>query len=33
MNDTLIRQWTMLRTIPRAPRRIDAPAIHARLKV
>lgn len=32
MNDTLLRQWAMLRAIPRAPRRIDAPAIHARLK-
>lgn len=31
MNDTLMRQWTMLRTIPRHPRRVDAPTIHARL--
>lgn len=31
MNDTLMRQWTMLRAIPRHPRRIDAPTIHARL--
>lgn len=31
MNDTLMRQWAMLRTIPRYPRRIDAPTIHARL--
>ena len=32
MNDTLLRQWAMLRVIPRSPRRIDAPAIHARLR-
>ena len=32
MNDTLMRQWAMLRVIPRSPRRIDAPAIHARLR-
>ena len=32
MNDTLMRQWSMLRAIPRYPRRIDAPTIHARLK-
>lgn len=31
MNDTLMRQWAMLRAIPRHPRRIDAPTIHARL--
>lgn len=31
MNDTLMRQWAMLRVIPRHPRRIDAPTIHARL--
>jgi predicted DNA-binding transcriptional regulator YafY len=31
MNDTLMRQWAMLRSIPRYPRRIDAPTIHARL--
>lgn len=31
MNDTLMRQWAMLRTIPRHPRRVDAPTIHARL--
>lgn len=31
MNDTLMRQWAMLRAIPRYPRRIDAPTIHARL--
>ena len=31
MNDTLIRQWAMLRAIPRHPRRVDAPTIHTRL--
>lgn len=31
MNDTLMRQWAMLRAIPRYPRRIDAPALHAKL--
>lgn len=31
MNDTLIRQWAMLRAIPRYPRRVDAPTIHASL--
>ncbi len=31
MNDTLMRQWAMLRAIPRYPRRVDAPTIHARL--
>lgn len=31
MNDTLMRQWVMLRTIPRYPRRIDAPTILSRL--
>lgn len=31
MNDTLIRQWAMLRAIPRHPRRVDASTIHARL--
>jgi predicted DNA-binding transcriptional regulator YafY len=31
MNDTLMRQWAMLRAIPRHPKRIDAPTIHARL--
>ena len=31
MNDTLMRQWMMLRAIPRHPRRIDAPTIHAML--
>jgi predicted DNA-binding transcriptional regulator YafY len=31
MNDTLMRQWAMLRAIPRPPRRIGAPALHARL--
>ena len=29
MNDTLMRQWAMLRAIPRHPRRVDAPSIHA----
>ncbi len=28
MNDTLMRQWAMLRAIPRHPRRIDAPTLH-----
>lgn len=32
MNDTLIRQWAMLRAIPRHPRRVDASTIHARLR-
>ena len=32
MNDTLMRQWAMLRAIPRHPRRVDAPTIHARLR-
>ena len=32
MNDTLMRQWAMLRAIPRHPRRIDAPTIHGRLR-
>ncbi len=32
MNDTLMRQWAMLRAIPRYPRRVDAPTIHARLR-
>jgi predicted DNA-binding transcriptional regulator YafY len=31
MNDTLMRQWAMLRAIPRHPRRVDARTIHARL--
>lgn len=31
MNDTLMRQWMILRAIPRHPRRIDAPTIHAML--
>lgn len=31
MNNTLMRQWTMLRAIPRHPRRIDALTIHAHL--
>jgi predicted DNA-binding transcriptional regulator YafY len=31
MNDTLMRQWAMLRAIPRHPRRVDAPTISARL--
>lgn len=32
MSDTLIRQWAMLRTIPRFPKRIDATTIHTRLQ-
>lgn len=32
MNDTLMRQWAMLRAIPRHPRRVDAPTIHARMR-
>ena len=31
MNDTLMRQWMILRAIPRHPRRIDEPTIHAML--
>jgi predicted DNA-binding transcriptional regulator YafY len=31
MNDTLLRQWAMLRLIPRFPRRIDTPTIHSQL--
>jgi predicted DNA-binding transcriptional regulator YafY len=31
MNDTLMRQWAMLRAIPRHPRRVDARTIHGRL--
>ena len=31
MNDTLMRQWAMLRAIPRHPQRVDAQTIHARL--
>jgi predicted DNA-binding transcriptional regulator YafY len=31
MNDSLMRQWVMLRAIPRHPRRVDAPTIHAKL--
>jgi predicted DNA-binding transcriptional regulator YafY len=31
MNDTLMRQWAMLRLIPRFPRRIDTPTIHSQL--
>lgn len=31
MNDTLMRQWAMLRAIPRHPRRVDAPTIHGQL--
>jgi predicted DNA-binding transcriptional regulator YafY len=31
MNDTLMRQWAILRAIPRHPRRVDAPTIHVRL--
>ena len=31
MNDTLMRQWAMLRLIPRHPRRIDTPTIHNHL--
>lgn len=32
MNDSLMRQWAMLRAIPRHPRRIDAPTIHGQLR-
>lgn len=31
MNNTLMRQWAMLRAIPRHPRRVDAPTIHVQL--
>ena len=31
MNDTLMRQWAILRGIPRHPRRVDAQTIHASL--
>ena len=31
MNDTLMRQWAMMRLIPRFPRRIDTPTIHSQL--
>jgi hypothetical protein len=31
MNDSLMRQWAMLRLIPRFPRCIDAPIIHSQL--
>jgi len=32
MDYTLIRQWAVLRMIPRHPRRIDAPSIHKKLE-
>jgi predicted DNA-binding transcriptional regulator YafY len=32
MDNTMIRQWTELRMIPRHPRRIDAPSIHRKLE-
>jgi hypothetical protein len=32
MSDTLLRQWEMLRSIPRAPRKIDASTLMARLE-
>jgi len=32
MSETLLRQWEMLRSIPRAPRKIDAGALMARLE-
>lgn len=32
MNDTLMRQWAMLRAIPRHPRKIDARTLHAHLQ-
>lgn len=31
MNDALMRQWAMLRALPRFPRRTDAPALRQRL--
>jgi predicted DNA-binding transcriptional regulator YafY len=31
MNDTLMRHWAMLRAMPRHPRRVDAPTLHAKL--
>jgi predicted DNA-binding transcriptional regulator YafY len=33
MSDTLLRQWEMLRSIPRFPRKIDAGALMVRLEV
>lgn len=32
MNDTMMRQWAMLRSIPRYPRRIDAPTLVNKLQ-
>jgi len=31
MNDTLMRHGAILRAVPRYPRRIDAPTLHAKL--
>ncbi len=32
LSDTLVRQWRMLQMIPRAPRKIDAATLEARLR-
>lgn len=32
MSDTLLRQWAMLRHVPRFPKKIGTPALHARLE-
>lgn len=32
MENTILRQWGLLRMIPRYPRRVDAPTIHRRLE-
>ena len=32
MSDTLLRQWELLRTIPRAPRKIDVASLMAKLE-
>ena len=32
MSDTLLRQWELLRAIPRAPRKIDVAALMAKLE-
>jgi hypothetical protein len=32
MSDTLLRQWELLRSIPRAPRKIDAGTLLAKLE-
>jgi predicted DNA-binding transcriptional regulator YafY len=32
MSETLVRQWTMLKMLPRSPRRIDTASIQNRLR-